>query len=76
VVLAAALVWPRRRVLLLGVAIGLALHLWRDTAESGAGVSLWWPFSYRSVRLPHAGYLTVIGCVAVIDGYRLRTGRV
>jgi len=74
-VLAGALAWRRRRDLLLGVAIGLALHLWRDTSESGNGVSLWWPFSYGSIRLPHAGYLAVMASIVAVDFYRLRTGK-
>ncbi|MGO9497591.1 MAG: metal-dependent hydrolase [Solirubrobacteraceae bacterium] len=71
VVLAGALAWRRRRDVLLGVAIGLSLHLWRDTSESGNGVSLWWPFSYRSVNAPHAGYLAAMGCIVAIDAHRL-----
>ena len=74
-VLAGAVVWRRRRDVLLGVTLGLALHLWRDTSESGNGVSLFWPFSYRSVRLSHTGYLAVIGLVVAVNAYRVRVGR-
>ena len=73
VVLAAALACRRQRILLLGVAFGLALHLWRDTSEPGNGVSLFWPFSYRAVRLSHAGYLLGMGLVVAVAAYRVRT---
>jgi len=71
-VLAAALLWRRRRILLLGIVFGLALHLWRDMSEAGNGVALLWPFSYRAVRLSHAGYLAVMGVVVAVGAYRLR----
>ncbi len=71
--LAAALAWRRRRILLLGVAFGLALHLWRDMSEPGNGVSLFWPFSDRAIRLSHAGYLLVMGLVVAVAAYRVRT---
>jgi inner membrane protein len=72
-VLVAALAWRRRRVLMLGVAFGLALHLWRDMSETGNGVALFWPFSYRSVRLSHAGYLAVMALVVALGAHRIRT---
>jgi inner membrane protein len=74
-VLATALLWRRRRVMLLGVVFGLALHLWRDMSEAGNGVALLWPFSYRAVRLSHAGYLAVMGLVVAVGAYRLRAAR-
>ena len=41
---------------MLGVAIGLAIHFWRDTMEGDSGVSLLWPISITrfntSRRLP------------------------
>lgn len=40
VVLLGALLWRRRRDVLLGVAIGLAIHFWRDLSEPGSGVAL------------------------------------
>ncbi len=73
VVLAAALACRRQRIVLLGVAFGLALHLWRDTSEPGNGVSLFWPFSYRAVRLSHAGYLLVMGLVVAVAAHRVWT---
>jgi membrane-bound metal-dependent hydrolase YbcI (DUF457 family) len=74
-VLAAALLWRRRRVVLLGVIFGLALHLWRDTSETGSGVSLFWPFSYRAIRLSHSGYLAMMGLLVAVGTYRLAGGR-
>ncbi|MGH2889643.1 MAG: metal-dependent hydrolase [Solirubrobacteraceae bacterium] len=66
VVLFVAAVWRRRRDLWVGVAIGLAIHLWRDMAESNTGVALLWPFSYHAYALPHSRYLVVMaGFVAV-----------
>jgi inner membrane protein len=70
-VLAAALAWRRGGVLVRGVAFGLALHLWRDMSETGSGVALLWPFSYRSVRLSHAGYVAVMALVVAVGAYRL-----
>ena len=67
VVLAIALLWPRRRDLWLGVAIGLASHFWRDMAEGGSGVSLLWPVSYHSFQYPHGLYLAVIGVFVLVD---------
>lgn len=32
--------WRRRRDVLLGVALGLAIHFWRDLAEPGSHVEL------------------------------------
>lgn len=67
VVLAIALVWRRRREMWLGVAAGLTLHLWRDTAEPGSGVALLWPFSDHSVSLSPVVYLSPMA-VAVATG--------
>jgi inner membrane protein len=75
VVVAAALLWRRIRTPMLGAAFGLALHLWRDMSETGNGVALLWPFSYRSVRLSHAGYLAVMALVAAAAAYRVRAAR-
>jgi len=69
-VLGLAALWPRRRDLLLGVAIGLAIHFWRDMGEGGAGVSLLWPVSYRAYQYPHGAYVAVIALFVVIDAAR------
>jgi hypothetical protein len=57
----------RRRDLLIGLTLGTAIHLWRDLAESGAGVSLLWPFSDHSFTLSHASYVAVMAAVVAID---------
>lgn len=73
--LVAALLWQRRRDLLVGVAIGLALHLWWDLSESDrSGVPLLWPFSYRSFTLPYASYPVVMILVVGLVACRLRRG--
>ena len=60
VVLVIAALWRRRRDLALGVAIGLAIHFWRDMAEGDNGVSLLWPVSYHSFQYPHGVYVAVM----------------
>jgi inner membrane protein len=70
VVLAAALLWRRRRKVLLGVAFGLLVHFWRDLSEPGSGVSLLWPVAYRSFSLAHAGYLAGIAAVTLVAAWR------
>lgn len=71
IVLALAAVWRRRRVVCLGVAIGLALHFWRDMGEGGAGVSLLWPFSRHSFQYPHGYYLAVMAVAVAYDAVLL-----
>ena len=61
------MLWRRRRYLLLGVAIGLAIHFWRDMAEGGSGVSLLWPFSYHSFQYPHAVYVAAMAAFVLFD---------
>jgi inner membrane protein len=70
VVLAIAWGWRRHRDLLLGVAIGLALHFSRDLAEGGSGVSLLWPCSYHSFQYPHGVYLGAMAVFVLIGGMR------
>jgi inner membrane protein len=69
IVLAGAWLWPRRRILLLAVAAGLALHFWRDMAEPGSGVALLWPFSDASFSIPPVSYLGLM-TVAFLAGMR------
>jgi inner membrane protein len=69
IVLVAAWCWRRRRTVLLGIALGLALHLWRDTAEPASGVSLLWPVSDHSFSTSQASYL-VLMAVAFAVGMR------
>ena len=81
VVLVAALAWRRRRDLALGIAAGLALHLGRDMAEPGSGVSLLWPVSDHSFSLSQFVYLAVIaialgcGMRRSLSARRRRRGR-
>jgi inner membrane protein len=72
VMLGIALLWGRRRDLWLGVAIGLAIHLWRDMGEGSAGVSLLWPFSDQSFQYPHSVYVAVMAAAVVIAAARCR----
>lgn len=72
VCLAAAALWGRRRDLLLGIAVGLAIHFWRDMGEHGSGVSLLWPLSNHVFSLPHATYVIVMAVVIGFDAHRCR----
>ncbi len=70
IVLAGAYLLRRRRDLLLGVAIGLAIHLWRDMGEGDSGVSLLWPISKHSFQYPHGALVAVMAVLVVIDARR------
>jgi inner membrane protein len=70
-VLAAALLVRPRRDALLGVALGLASHFFRDLAEPGTGVALLWPWSYHSFSLPHATYVLIMATVVLAGALRL-----
>lgn len=72
VVLAVAALWRSRRDAVVGIAIGLAIHFWRDMSEADAGVALLWPFSDRSFTLSHASYLIVMGLFAAGAAVRCR----
>jgi membrane-bound metal-dependent hydrolase YbcI (DUF457 family) len=72
VVLVAAVLWRRRRDILLGVAIGLGIHFWRDMAESDAGVSLLWPFSDHPFTFSHTLYLVVMAAFVALAAIRCR----
>jgi hypothetical protein len=63
-----------RRDLLIGVALGLAIHFFRDLADPGSGVSLLWPLSKHAFSIPHASYLLVLAGFVALDAYRCRTG--
>jgi inner membrane protein len=67
--LVTALAVRRFRAVLLGVALGCALHLVRDVA-TGPGVPLWWPMTESSVRVPYWMYLCVLFLLAVIAVWR------
>jgi hypothetical protein len=70
-VLVAASRWRRHRTVLLGVAVGLSIHFWRDTAEPGSGVSLLWPLSRHSFGTSHASYLILMGLAFAFALWRL-----
>lgn len=72
IVLGIALLWRGRRDLWLGVAIGLAIHFWRDIGEGSAGLSLLWPFSSHSFQYPHGLYVGVMAAVVLIAATRCR----
>jgi inner membrane protein len=62
----AGLLLARRRRLLLGLALGVALHFFRDLAEgNGSGVALLWPLSDHGFSYPHAAYLTMMVAVGL-----------
>jgi membrane-bound metal-dependent hydrolase YbcI (DUF457 family) len=62
---AAAAAVTRSR-LLLGGAIGLAGHLFRDIGTGDAGVPLLWPLSDTPAVVPFAVYVAVLAAVALI----------
>jgi inner membrane protein len=72
VVLLAGGLWRARRDVCLGIALGLAIHFWRDMSESGAGVSVAWPVSNHSFMLSHAGYLVAMALFAAVVMLSLR----
>jgi membrane-bound metal-dependent hydrolase YbcI (DUF457 family) len=72
VVLMVAALWRSRRGVLLGIAIGLTIHFWRDMSEADAGVALVWPISDHSFMLSHASYVIVMGVCAAIAALRCR----
>jgi inner membrane protein len=68
VLLALALAVRRHRQLFLGLALGVALHFFRDLAEgNGGGVALLWPLSDHSFSYPHAVYLAMMATVVTAD---------
>jgi hypothetical protein len=73
IVLVAAAGWRSRREVLLGIAIGLAIHFWRDMSENGTGVALAWPVSRHEFVLSHTGYLIVMGVFVCLAALRCRS---
>lgn len=66
VLLGAARLSDRSRAALLGIALGVASHLWRDLAEPArSGVALFWPISTRTCHTPSMIYLLSIALLAV-----------
>jgi inner membrane protein len=73
IVLLGAALWRRRRGLLLGIALGLCLHFFRDLAEgNGSGVALVWPVSGHAFSFSHMVYLAIMVSAICIDA--LKTG--
>lgn len=70
VVLLGGLLWRRRRSVLFGIALGLAIHFARDMAEPESGVALLWPVSYHAFSYAHRTYLVAMGAIAVAASYR------
>lgn len=70
IVLMAAGRWRRHRAIALGVAVGLSIHFWRDTAEPGSGVALLWPLSRQSFSTSHASYLILMGLAFAVALWR------
>jgi inner membrane protein len=75
--LAAAALWRRRRWLMLALAAGLAVHLWRDMSESSSGVSLLWPFTDHAFRFGHGWYVAamVLITACALVRHRATVGR-
>jgi membrane-bound metal-dependent hydrolase YbcI (DUF457 family) len=78
IILLGAALWRRRRELLLGLAIGLCLHFFRDLAEgNGSGVALVWPVSSHAFSYSHTIYFAIMMSVICVDalkaGWRHRT---
>lgn len=73
VALVAARLWRTQggRRVALGVALGLALHFWRDLCESSTGVSLLWPFSDHVFALPFWSYAGVLVVVVAVIARRI-----
>lgn len=63
----------RRRIVWLGVALGLSIHLFRDLAEPGSGVALLWPLSDHSFSLAHWLYLAAMASLAGVVVARVWT---
>jgi inner membrane protein len=62
----------RRRLLALGVLIGVTVHFLRDMAEPASGLPLFWPLSKDSVRAPYALYAVLMGIALVVALHRRR----
>lgn len=74
VLLLVALTVRRSRPVALGLAAGVALHLFRDLA-SGPGVSLFWPLDAAGLHLPYAVYVSMLVVVTAIATVRSATDR-
>jgi inner membrane protein len=70
VALVIAAVWPRRRDVFLGIALGLTFHFWRDLSEPGSGVALLWPLSDHSFSLSPASYLLIMAAFVAFNAWK------
>ena len=75
VVLLLAVLWRRRRDVFLGIALGLAIHFWRDLSEPRSGVALLWPLTDHSFSLSPASYLTLMALLLGFDAWKCRSRR-
>jgi inner membrane protein len=76
VVLMLASTWRTRRILFLGIAVGVASHLCRDLAEpSGSGIAAFWPFANTTCTIPGAVYLSGVAGLALAALLRSRQRR-
>lgn len=67
--LAGSRAWPRRRTILTGAALGVALHLFRDVG-TGPGLPLWWRTGWFDVGVPYVAYLGAVTGLAVTAATR------
>jgi inner membrane protein len=74
--LVAVAIRGRGRVLIVGVAFGVATHLFRDMATGG--LALWWPLSSSLVTVSYRDYaltMVVMLCLAVYQFWSIRMRR-
>ena len=71
VMLVVASKWRPRRVLFLGIAVGVASHLWRDLAEPvGSGIAAFWPLANTRCTIPAAVYLSGMAGLGLVALFR------
>jgi inner membrane protein len=75
VLLIAARLWRRRRMAIVGFALGVSVHFMRDLADSSAGVSLLWPWSTRPFTIPRGAYLAGVALLIAITAMRRVSGQ-
>jgi inner membrane protein len=73
VAMAGAALPNRLRIPLVGLAVGVLMHLVRDVA-TGPGVPALWPIDPSVLLLPYADYLVFAGLVAALASTRRLTG--
>jgi inner membrane protein len=56
----------RPRDVLFGAAFGVAVHLFRDLAEIGSGVSLLWPISDHAFSILHGVYIGAMAGITTV----------